>query len=126
MPSQSGSESAAIAMFLMSLPNPSARIVDAVHVAAAWFEKTKLRDVAFKAVGNDGRQLVPSPGSGPLWSRYYEIGSDRPIFGDRDKTIHDNVSEISRERRDGYSWFNETPKRALEQYSRWSEAHPRR
>jgi PelA/Pel-15E family pectate lyase len=68
---------------------------------------------------------VPSPGNGPLWARYYEIGSDRPIFGDRDKTIHDNVNEISKERRNGYSWFNETPRQALELYTRWLAAHPR-
>lgn len=125
MPSQCGSEGAEIMMFLMRLPNPSPKTVAAVHAAAAWFEKTRLRDVAYKTVGDEGRQLVPSPGSGPLWARYYEIGSDRPIFGDRDKTIHDTVSEISKERRDGYSWFNETPKQALEQYARWSAAHPR-
>jgi len=125
MSSQSGSESANVMMFLMHLANPSPKAVTAVHAAAAWFEKTKLRDVAYKAVGNDGRQLVPSPGSGPLWARYYEIGSDRPIFGDRDKTIHDKVSEISKERRDGYSWFSEGPKRALEEYARWSAVHPR-
>jgi PelA/Pel-15E family pectate lyase len=123
MPSQSGSESAEVMIFLMRLPNPNPRTVAAVHAAAAWFEKTKLRDVAFKAIGDDGRQLVPSRGNGPLWARYYEMGSDRPIFGDRDKTIHDTVSEISKERRDGYSWFNEAPKQALEQNARWSAAH---
>ena len=125
MPSQSASESAAIVMFLMRLPNPSPRTVAAVHDAATWFEKTKLRDVVFKPTGENGRQLVPSPGSGPLWARYYEIGSDRPIFGDRDKTIHDDVNEVSKERRNGYSWFNETPRQALELFVRWHAAHPR-
>ena len=54
-----------------------------------------------------GRRLVPAPGNGPIWARYYEIGTDRPIFGDRDKSIHDNVNEISKERRNGYSWYNQ-------------------
>ena len=125
MPSQSGAESAGIMMFLMTLPNPGLKTVAAVHAAAEWFEKTRLRDVAFKATGDDGRKLVASPGAGPVWARYYEIGTDRPIFGDRDKTIHDSVNEISKERRQGYSWFSEAPKQALEQYARWSAAHPR-
>ena len=99
--------------------------VAAVQAAAAWFEKTKLGGVAFKATGDDGRKLVPSPGAGPVWARYYEIGTDRPIFGDRDKTIHDNVNEISKERRAGYAWFNEAPRQALEHYARWSAVHPR-
>jgi PelA/Pel-15E family pectate lyase len=71
-----------------------------------------------------GRLLVPAPGNGPLWARYYEIGTDRPIFGDRDRTIHDDVSEISLERRNGYGWYRDTPNRLLEHYARWSQSHP--
>lgn len=125
MPSQTTGESAGIMNFLMRLPHPNTKTVAAVHAAAAWFEKTKLQDVAYKAVGDEGRQLVSSPGAGPLWARYYEIGRDRPIFGDRDKSIHDTVSEISKERRNGYGWFGDGPKRALEQYGQWSKSHPR-
>jgi len=123
MPSQCGAESARITLFLMALPEPDPRVVAAVHSAIAWFEKVALHDVAFKAVSGEGRKLVPLPSTGPLWARYYEIGSDRPIFGDRDLTIHDDLNEISSERRNGYSWFNEGPRRALEQYAQWSKNH---
>jgi len=119
MPSQSSGESGTIVLFLMELPNPDTNIVTAARAAATWFEKTKLNDVVFKSTGSDGRELIPTPGSGPLWARYIEIGSDRPLFGDRDKTIHDNVAEISKERRNGYAWFKDTPKRVLEHYPRW-------
>ncbi|MEO6246380.1 MAG: pectate lyase, partial [Opitutaceae bacterium] len=71
-----------------------------------------------------GRAVIPTPGAGPLWPRYSEIGSDRPMFGDRDLTIHDDVSEISKERRNGYAWFGDTPKRALDHYARWAKLHP--
>jgi len=125
MPSQCDSESAGVMMFLMTIPNPDVKTAAAVHAAAAWFEKTGLRDVAFKAVGGSGRQLVPEPGGNPIWARYCEIGSDRPIFGDRDKTIHDTITEISEERRNGYGWFNNTPTRALQVYGTWKAAHPR-
>ena len=43
---------------------------------------------------------------GPVWSRCQQIGDDKPIFGDLDKTTHDDVNEIRRERRNGYSGFN--------------------
>lgn len=119
MPAQSSSESARVLMFLMGLPNPDARTSAAIESSAQWFWKTPLQDVAFKAVRNEGRKLVPSPGAGPLWARYYEIGSDRPVFADRDRTIHDRVDEISKERRDGYAWFTEAPRDALEHYARW-------
>src|SRR5207248_3045334 len=124
MPSQSGGESAKVLLFLMSLPNPGKEITTAIHSAAAWFAKTPLHDVEFKAAAGEGRELVPTPGAAPLWARYYEIGTDRPIFGDRDKTIHDDVRELSKERRNGYSWFSPRPQRALDEYARWRITHP--
>ena len=124
MPSLTSSESATIVLFLMQLPNPNAREIAAVHAACAWFEKTKIEGKAFRVVGSESRKLVAAPGTGPIWARYYEIGTDRPIFGDRDKTIHDDVNEISRERRKGYGWFRDTPKRVLEHYRKWARLHP--
>ena len=121
---QCASESAAMILFLMSLPQPAPRVIDAVYSAADWFRKTTIRDVAFGR-GADGRRLISAPGAGPIWARYYEIGTDRPIFGDRDKSIHDDVNEISLERRNGYSWYNAAPKAALERFIEWSATHPR-
>ncbi len=126
MPSASSSESATIVLFLMQLPKPDSNVVAAVHAAAAWFEKTKIMGKAFRVVGTESRKLVAAPGSGPLWSRYYEIGTDKPIFGDRDKSIHDDVNEISRERRKGYGWFKDTAKRVLQHYAKWAKLHPQR
>jgi PelA/Pel-15E family pectate lyase len=126
MPSQSGSESAGLAIFLMSLPDPSPEVVRAVHAAAAWFEKTALHDYTFtRAADGSGRRLLKTPGAGALWARYYELKTDRPIFGDRDKSIHDDVDEISAERRNGYSWYNNAPQRALDAYATWVKKHPR-
>jgi PelA/Pel-15E family pectate lyase len=124
MPSLSSSESAIIVLFLMQLPHPDSNVVAAVRGAAAWFDATKMENVAFTNTGTAGRMLVHATGKGPIWSRYYEIGSNRPIYGDRDKSIHDDVNEISRERRKGYSWFNDNPKRVLEHFHRWSRDHP--
>ncbi len=39
-----------------------------------------------------------------LWARFYELGTNRPIYGDRDGQIYYNLSDISEERRLGYSW----------------------
>jgi PelA/Pel-15E family pectate lyase len=122
MPSQAAGESAGIMLFLMSLPQPSPAIVTAVHAAAAWFEKTAIKDVIFKPTPDGtGRHLIPTPGATPLWPRYSEIGSDRPLFGDRDKTIHDQIDEISKERRNGYAWFGDNPKRVLAHYAKWAK-----
>ena len=119
MPGESSAESASIIQFLMKEPKPSQQIIVAVEAAAAWFENTKIKDVAYRFAGESGRLLVDVPGSSPLWARYYDIATQRPIFGDRDKTIHDNVNEISKERRNGYAWYRDTPANALDQYSAW-------
>lgn len=123
MPAACSSESAEIVLFLMRLPNPTAGEVAAVHAAVAWFEKTKMAGKAFRLVGA-GRQLVDEPGARPIWARYYAIGTDQPVFGDRDKSIHDNLDEISPERRNGYAWFRDTPGRVLEHYAKWAKQHP--
>lgn len=122
MPSQSSGESAAILLFLLRLPDPSPEIATAIHAAAAWLEKTALKDVVFKPTPDGtGRHLIPTPGATPLWSRYSEIGSDRPLFGDRDKTIRDDIDGISKERRNGYAWFGDNPKRVLAHYAKWAQ-----
>lgn len=124
MPSLASSESGTITLFLMQLPNPDSNVVAAVHAAVAWFEKTKIEGKAFKSAGSAGRKLLDAPGSGPIWARYYQIGTDEPIFGDRDLTIHDDVNEISKERRKGYGWFKDTGKRVLQHYAKWAALHP--
>ncbi len=80
--------------------------------------------MAFAMFPGKGRHLVSTPGHGPIWARFYQIGTDRPIFGDRDKTIHDNVDEISNERRNGYAWYTESPQKALHRYAEWKKANP--
>jgi PelA/Pel-15E family pectate lyase len=93
-------ESAGIVLFLMNLPKPNAKITQAIDDAIAWFRKVAIHG-----------QTADAPAR---WARFYEIGSGRPIFGDRDKTIHDTVEEISRERRNGYSWYNTAPQAVLD------------
>jgi PelA/Pel-15E family pectate lyase len=124
-------ESFPIAEFLMQQPSPTPVEVAAVHAAAAWFAKVEIDGYRygsgdFRADRNspNGRELVAAAGAGPLWARYYQIGTDKPIFGDRDKTIHDDVNELSRERRNGYAWFNTAGVAVLAEYKTWAAAHP--
>ena len=116
-----GSESAALVEFLMGFPKPRKELVAAVDAAVAWFRKTATTGQSYQR-GPAGRRLEPSPGAGPIWARFYDIGTGRPIFGDRDKTIHDDVNEISAERRNGYSWYNAAPQQALDRYATWCKS----
>jgi PelA/Pel-15E family pectate lyase len=119
--SLSAGESASVMEYLMSLQHPSPAVVRSVDAAAAWFEAHKVMGYTWSG-GRDtpgGRKLAASPGAGPLWARYYSIATGLPVFGDRDKTIHDDVMDLSLERRNGYGWYGVAPKRALEQYAAW-------
>lgn len=124
MPSESSGESADLLIMLMNdLPNPTAKEQQSIRAAAAWFNKTAIHGKTYGRTA-DGRGLIDSPGAGPIWARYYQIGTDIPIFGDRDKSIHDDVSDLSRERRNGYAWFGAAPQRALDLYQTWAQQHP--
>ena len=102
-------ESASICQFLMSLPETTPVMSSALDDAIAWFERVALHDVEWHRATVSGNGLLAAPGAPPLWARLYEIGTDRPIFGDRDRTIHYDVTEISSERRLGYQWYGGWP-----------------
>lgn len=52
--------------------------------AIAWFKRSEI-----------------SPG---VWARMYEIGTNTPIYGDRDGKIKYRVEDLTPERQTGYSW----------------------
>jgi PelA/Pel-15E family pectate lyase len=123
-PAQCACESATLLLLLMNdLPHPTPAEQRSIRAAAAWFKKTAIHGQSWERAA-EGRQLVPSPGAGPIWARYYQIGTDIPVFADRDKSIHDNVSELSRERRNGYSWYSADSRRALDRFDKWNSEHP--
>lgn len=118
-------ESAGVLLLLMRLPEPSRDVQQAVHAGVAWLRASALRDLAWQATTPEaGRRLVPAPGAAEIWSRYYDAHSLKPVFGDRDRSVHDDVNELSIERRNGYAWFVTSPARAIERYASWSLRYP--
>jgi hypothetical protein len=128
MPALSSGESASVMLYLMELPKPSAAVVRSIDAAAAWFEAHKIMGFVYSGGRNTpgGRALHATPGAGPIWARYYSLTTGKPIFGDRDKTIHDDVAELSLERRNGYGWYGAEPAKALREYAEWRKAGNRK
>ena len=125
-PSLSGGESIGITRFLMEIENPSPEVVAAVEGAVAWFAKVKITGLRYEtftdAEGKKDRRVVPDPSAEPLWARFYELGTDRPIFIGRDKVIRYTFAEIERERRAGYAYYNSNAVSLLESnYPRWKK-----
>lgn len=111
-------ESCGLVTFLMSLPDPSPRLLASTDAAVAWLESVAIRGLTWSGKRDDG---LPQEATGAnlLWARFYEIGTDRPIFGDRDRSIHYSVSELSPERRRGYAWYGVWPAGLLARYPAW-------
>lgn len=60
------------------------RYLEPIPAALAWLERSR--------IGPD------------RWPRFLELGTNRPIYGDRDGRIHGSLAEVSEERRSGYGW----------------------
>lgn len=124
----SGGESVGIVGFLMELDKPSPAVVEAVQGAVAWFERAKLTGIRqvtqsdpAKPKGID-KVIVNDPKAPPLWGRFYEIGTTRPIFCSRDGVVRYSLAEISHERRTGYAWYGTWPARLLARdYPAWQK-----
>ena len=116
----SGRESAGIVEFLMGLPSPDASVVDAVHSAVDWFKATAIRDLVYEY----GKGIRREAGAGPLWARMTEIGTNRPIFSNRDGIKLYDFEQLT-DRRTGYGWFSSEPADVLARYDRWAARYPR-
>jgi PelA/Pel-15E family pectate lyase len=122
-PSLSGAESAGIVRFLMSLENPSPEVARAIRAACRWYEEAKL--LGIREVRREGDKIiVKDPEAPPLWARFYEINSNRPIFSGRDGVIKFDMAEIEHERRNGYAWYGRWGSEVLEEWTRWKAKHP--
>lgn len=123
-PSLSGSESVGITRFLMSLPRPSPDVVAAIEGAVRWFEASAIPGIRFEAITtSDGRadaHVVTDPQAPPLWARFYQLETNRPIFLSRDSVVHYDIAEIERERRSGYRYYGSWPAALLrDDYPAW-------
>jgi PelA/Pel-15E family pectate lyase len=59
-----------------------------------------------------------------MWARFYELETNRPFFCSRDGIKRFDLSEISDERRNHYSWLGYWPERLLErEYPAWVKKH---
>jgi len=117
--SECSSESAGLVEFLLTIPHPSPEIIAAIDGAMAWFPTRAHRGVAWNRQATTGSGLVERSGAPDLWARFYEFDTGLPIFGERDRTIHYVVTELSGERRLGYGWYNSRAAALPARYAKW-------
>jgi PelA/Pel-15E family pectate lyase len=120
-PCLASSESVGIVRFLMQ-EKRTPEITLAIEAAIEWFRQTRLGGIRW--VRTDGQnRVVKDPAAPPIWARFYELETMKPIFLGRDSVIKYNVAEIEPERRNGYAWYVLSPNELLEkEYPKWKAA----
>jgi len=127
--SLSGSESVGITRLLMSLEHPSPEVITAVESAVEWFRAAAIKGIRVDEISDPksskekDRKVVEDPSAPLIWARFNEIGTNRPIFSDRDGVAKHNLSEIGHERRIGYRWLYNWPQSLLDHdYPEWKKS----
>jgi unsaturated rhamnogalacturonyl hydrolase len=107
--SLSGRESVEIVEYLMEERGPG--VAEAVEGAVAWLRQARIEGRRVERVPApelpEGFDVVvrDDPAAPPLWARFYEIGTNRPMFLGRDGVVRATLAEIEPERRTNYSWL---------------------
>jgi PelA/Pel-15E family pectate lyase len=140
LPSVSGSEGALITRFLMTIDPPTPEIRAAVEGAIAWFQAVQIKGIriektvdASQPTGED-RVVVQDASAPPIWARFYELSSNKPIFSSRCEVPECKtdpffmrrytLAEIENERRVGYAWYGDWPADAIREYQAWKLKYP--
>jgi len=125
-------ESVGIVELLMSLNNPDERVIKSIKSAVKWFEDSKIYGIRVQTItaphteytyrnSDEDRIIIKDPEAKPIWARYYELESHKPIFCNRDGKIVYSLDEVERERRIGYAWYVYDPQKVLDKYPAWLE-----
>ncbi|MFV8781385.1 pectate lyase [Microbulbifer sp. SA54] len=117
------SESADLVLFLMAVDNPPPAVVRALEHAVEWFEQHKINGFRYERARYEYKELIADDDASPLWARFYDIDSDRPVFGDRNGEVYFELGQVSEERRAGYGWYTERPYKVLKEYAKWKNKH---
>lgn len=125
-------ESSEIVKFLMSIDKPDEKIRNSITSAVKWFESTKIIGIRVENIeapkekfmyhsSEYDKVVVEDPNAKPIWTRFYELNTHKPMFCNRDGIVVYSLAEVERERRTGYAWYIYDPQEVLNQFSGWSE-----
>ncbi len=123
-PSLSGGESVGIVRFLMEIERPTPEVVAAIEGAVAWLGSVPISGYRIDQVRReDGRRervLVADESAPPLWARFYELRTNRPLYLDRDSIFRYDFNQVGYERRSGYAYHGTWPASLLsDEYPAW-------
>ena len=133
-PSICNGESVDIILLLMSIKTPSKAAIKAIQDAMVWFKASAIANTRVKTIAapllktpftisKSDKMVIIDSTAPPIWTRYYELQTHRPLFCNRDSKVVYSLAEVNRERRDGYGWYTYAPQKALNAYPKWAQKH---
>ncbi|WP_341282039.1 pectate lyase [Paenibacillus sp. FSL H8-0537] len=108
VPSLTAQESVNIVKFLKTRTS-TAKIAAAIKGAEDWFKAVQITGIRVEKTSNDVVVISDSSVKTPIWARFYEINTNKPIFVGRDGVVKYKLSDIEQERRTGYAWYGNWP-----------------
>lgn len=115
LPSICTAESVGIVDFLRSLPEKDERIIRSINAAVTWFDAVKIEGKKWDWNADKSDKVLTDASGSTIWARFYDLQNSRPLFSDRDGKAYTDVTQISLERRTGYSWFGSWPAKNVKQ-----------
>lgn len=131
LPSICNRESTGILLFLMSLDNPSQQVIHSIQSAVQWFEDSKITGIRIEKFDTPSvkfplrtltadKRVVEDTNAPPIWARFYELKTHRPLFSNRQSHRLYSLADVDRERR-AYGWYTDEPNSVLKQYPQWQK-----
>jgi PelA/Pel-15E family pectate lyase len=112
----------------MDIDRPSSEVKQAIRSAVEWFNQVKIEGFAVrwqpdpKLPRGGDRVIIPDPSAKPLWARFYEIGTNKPMYVGRDGIVREHLADIEYERRVGYNWIGEFAAELIaKKYPEWQK-----
>ena len=111
-------ESVGIVRYLMD-EKPTPEITEAIESAVERYRRNKIEGIRWVRT-NGENSVIKDRSAPPIWARFYQIETMKPIFIGRDAVIKYDVMQIEAERRNGYAWYVSEPNELLEKdYLKW-------
>jgi PelA/Pel-15E family pectate lyase len=115
----------------MSIDNPSKEVINSVQSAVKWFDDSKIIGIRVEEFNTPpfqtplrllktDRKVVEDKNALPIWARFYELGTHKPLFSNRKSERLYSMAEVDRERR-AYGWYTYDPQKALDAYPAWQK-----
>ncbi|MBP1679177.1 MAG: pectate lyase [Bacteroidetes bacterium] len=120
-------ESAGVVDFLMRLDRSGPDVATAIGHAVNWLDRSAIKGIRVEIVkapevryqhhtSVEDVAVIADPDAPVVWARYYELGTNRPLFCNRDGRVVYSLAEVDRERRTGYAWYTKEPQAVVDMY----------